>query len=118
MCEEAKINSFSLVSPDLYPIEQLSSGDSSGIIQCYLGILDSFRLLSIKKWAWIPYNVVRRYILSLLPRYDAVIAAGNGHAVFEELLYRRERDIHYPVKNLSFLKMTLCLNTSKQRGRI
>ena len=48
MCAEAKINSVSLVSPDLNQIEQLSSGVSSGIIQCYLGILVSFRLLSIK----------------------------------------------------------------------
>ena len=50
MCTEAKINRVSLVSPDLISIEQLrvSSGDASGIVQCNLGILDSFRLLSIK----------------------------------------------------------------------
>ena len=32
--------------------------------------------------------------------------------------FRRERDIHSPMKNLSFLKMTPCLNTSEQLAQI
>ena len=42
----------------------MSSGDASGIVQCNLGIFDSFRLLSIKNWDWIPKNVVWRHMFS------------------------------------------------------
>ena len=70
-----------------------------------------------------PKNVVQRYVLSIRPRYDAVIAAGEGHALYWTSLtqlnrFRRERDIYSPAKNLSFLKMTPCLNTGKQREQI
>ena len=65
-----------------------------------------------------PKDVVKRYMLSIQPRYDAVIAAGEGHAIYWTSLtqvnrFRRERDIYSPVKNLSFLKMTPCLNTGE-----
>ena len=50
------------------------------------------------------------------PRYEAVIAAREGHVCFWTTLtqvnrFRPERDIHSQVKNLSYLKMTPCLNT-------
>ena len=70
-----------------------------------------------------PKNVVKRYMLSIRPRYDAVIAAGEGHAIYWTSLtqlnrFRRERDIYTPVKNLSFLKMIPCLNTGEQHKHI
>ena len=45
-----------------------------------------------------PKNVVQRYILSIPPRYDVVIAAGEGHALYWTSLtqvnrFSRERDI-------------------------
>ena len=86
----------------------MSPGDASRIVQCNLGIFDSFRLLSITMAAD-PKNVVQRYVLSIRPRYVAVIAAGEGHALYCTSLtqvnrFRRERDIYSPVKNLLFLK--------------
>ena len=68
-------------------------------------------------------NVVQRYMLSIRPRYDAVFAAGEGHALYWTSLtevnrFRRERDIHSAVKNLSFLKMTPCLNAGEQLEQI
>ena len=59
-----------------------------------------------------------RYMFLVRPRYEAVIAAGEGHVCFwtnltQVNLLKRERDIHSQVKNLSFLKMTPCLNTCK-----
>ena len=50
-------------------------------------------------------------------------AAGEGHSLYLTSLtqvngFRRERDIHSPMKNLSFLKMTPCLNTSEQLEQI
>ena len=71
----------------------------------------------------VPKNVVRCYVLSIRPRYDAVIAAGEGHTLNWTSLpqvnrFRRERDIHSPVKNLSFLKMTPCLITGEQHEQI
>ena len=62
-------------------------------------------------------------MLLVRPRYEAVIAAGEGHARFWTNLtqanwFRRERDIHSLVKNLSFLKMTPCLSNGKQHEQI
>ena len=70
-----------------------------------------------------PKNVVQRYVLSIPPRYDLVIAAGEGHALYWTSLtqvnrFRREQDIYSPVKNLSFLKTTPCLNTGEQHEQI
>ena len=50
-------------------------------------------------------------------------AAGEGHALYWTSLtqvnrFRRERDIRSSVKNLSFLKMTPCLNTGEQLEQI
>ena len=39
-------------------------------------------------------------------------------SIFDEFNSRRERDIHSPVKILSFLKMTPCLYTGVQHERI
>ena len=69
-----------------------------------------------------PKNVLQRYVLSIPPRYD-VIAAGEGPDRYWTSLtqvnrFRRERDIYSPVKNLSFLKMTPCLNTGEQHEQI
>ena len=57
-------------------------------------------------------------MLLVRPRYKAVIATGEGYVCFWMNLtqvnwFRRERDIHSQVKNLSFLKMTPCLNTGE-----
>ena len=67
----------------------MSSGDASGtvqcnlgIVQCNLGIFDSFRLLFIKNGRGISKNVVRRRMLLVQPRYEAAIAAGEGHVCF------------------------------------
>ena len=66
--------------------------------------------------AWVCKNIMRRHMLLVQPRYEAVIATGEDHVCFWTTLtqvnrFRRERDIHSQVKNLSFLKMTPCLNT-------
>ena len=60
----------------------MSSGDASVIVQCNLGVFDSSRLLSIKNRLRFPRNVVRRHMLLVRPRYEAVIVAGEGHAYF------------------------------------
>ena len=78
---------------------------------------------SLLRMATDPKNVVKRYVLSIRPRYDAFIAAGESHALYWASLtqvnrFRRERDIYSPVKNLSFLKMTPCLNTGEQLEQI
>ena len=70
-----------------------------------------------------PKNVVQRYVLSIPPRYDVVIAAGEGHALYWTSLtqvnqFSREGDYSSPVKNLSFLKTTPCLNTGEQHEQI
>ena len=84
MCVEAKPKRDSLVSPDLNPIEQLRDE----LLRC---IRDRtvqpriFRQLWVAlhlKWVWIPKNGVRRYVLSIRPRYDAFIAARENHALF------------------------------------
>ena len=69
------------------------------------------------KWVQIPKNAVQHYVLSIRPLYDAVIASGEGHALYWTNLnqvnrFRRERDIHSSVKNLSFLKMTVVVYDS------
>ena len=66
---------------------------------------------------------MRCYVLSVRSRFDAVIAAGDDYARFLTNLtqvngFRRERDIHSPVKNLSYLKTTHCRNTGEQFERI
>ena len=71
----------------------------------------------------IPKKVVKRYLLLIRPQYDAVFAAGEGRALYWASLtqvnrFRREREIHSSVKNLSFLKMTPCLNTGEQLEQI
>ena len=50
-------------------------------------------------------------------------SVGEGHALYWTSLvevnrFRRERDIHSLVKNLSFLKMSPCLNTGEQLEQI
>ena len=60
----------------------MSSGDASVIVQCNLGVFHSFKMLSIKNRRGFPRNVVRRHMLLVRPRYEAVIAAGEGHAYF------------------------------------
>ena len=35
-----------------------------------------------KEWTWIPKSVVRRHMLLVRPRYEAVIAAGESHVCF------------------------------------
>ena len=92
VCAEAKTNHISLVSPDLNTIESscwMSSGDASRIVQCNLGIFDNFRLLSIKNGCAIkngcgfPRTLCGITCLKLVrPRYEAVIAAGEGHVRF------------------------------------
>ena len=66
---------------------------------------------------------MRRHVLSIRPRCGAFIAAGESHARFLTNLMQVhwigwDRDIHSPVKNLSFLKMIPCLNTGVQYERI
>ena len=62
-------------------------------------------------------------MLLVRPGYEAVIAAGEGHVCFWTNLtrvngFRRERDVPSQAKNLSFLKMTPCVNTGKQHEQI
>ena len=71
----------------------------------------------------IPKNAVQHYVLSIRHRYDAVFAVGEGRALYWTSLaevnrFRRERDSHFLVKNLSFLKMTPCLNLSEKLEQI
>ena len=70
-----------------------------------------------------PKNVVQRYVLSIPPRYDVVIAAGEAHALYWTSLtqvnrFSQERDIHLQWKKLSYLKTTPCLNTGEQHEQI
>ena len=59
----------------------MSSGDAS---KTFSAISESSTAAgcSTLRWARIPKNVVRRYVLSIRPRYDAVIAAGESHVRF------------------------------------
>ena len=55
----------------------MSSGNASEIVQ-----LRQLQVGLHYKWARISKNFVRRYMLSVRPRYGAVIAAGDGHVRF------------------------------------
>ena len=84
MCVEAKTNRDSLVSPNLNPIEQLWD-ELWRCIRDRSVQLRTLRQLQVAlhlEWALIPKNVVRRYVLSIRPRYDAFIAAGGSHIGF------------------------------------
>ena len=57
----------------------MGSGDASRIVQCNLGIFDSFRLLSIK-------NVVRHYVHEVPTiRFDLIKMQLLAMAVFYEI---------------------------------
>ena len=61
----------------------MSSGDASEIVQCNIRIFDGFMLLSIKNGRRFPRTLCDvMYMLSVHPRYSAVIAAGDGHVRF------------------------------------
>ena len=45
-------------------------------------IIRQFQVALHQEWARIPKNGVRRYVFSIRPRYDEVIAAGENHALF------------------------------------
>ena len=97
VCAEAKTNCICLLSPDLNTIEQLLD-ERPG----------SFGAISESSTA-------SGYKLFVRPCYEAVNAAGEGHVWFWTNLtwvnlFRQERDL---VKNLSFLKITPCLNTGE-----
>ena len=80
MCAEAKTNRVSLVSPDLNTIEQLLDELRDRSVQPR-----NLRQLQVALhlvWVWIPKNVVRRHMHLVRPRYEAVIAAGEGHVCF------------------------------------
>ena len=71
----------------------------------------------------IPKSGLQRYVPSIRHRYDAVFAVGEGRALYWTSLaevnrFSRERGIHSLVKNLSFLKMTPCLNTGEELEQI
>ena len=85
MCAEAKTNRVSLVSSDLNTIEQLLDElwrrirDRSVQSQ----MLGQPRVsLHYDVCVWIPKNIVRRHTLLVRPRYETVIAAGEGHVCF------------------------------------
>ena len=86
MCVEAKSNRDSLVSLDLNPIEQLWDE----LLRCIRDrsvqplIIRQLQVALHKEWAQIPKNGVRRNVLLIRPRYDAFIAAGENHALFDE----------------------------------
>ena len=84
MCAEAKTNRVSLVSPDPNTKQQLLVEllGRIGDLQCNLGILDSFRLLSIKNGRGFSRTLccVTCFWFNLVMRQ--VIAAGEGHVCF------------------------------------
>ena len=96
----------------------MSSGDASRIVQCNLGIFGSFRLLSIKNGCGFPRTLCSvtcfqfDFVMMQLLLQERVMPFIGRDKL------RRERDIHSPVKNLSFLKMTPCLNNGEQREQI
>ena len=90
----------------------MSCGDASRIVQCNLRIFDSFRLLSIKYGCGFP-----RHMLLVRPRYEAVIAGERVMSVLDEfnsseLIKTRMRN-SFSSENLSFFKVTPCLNTGE-----
>ena len=86
MCVEAKPNRDSQVSPDLNLIEQLRDE----LLRCIRDrsvqprIIRQLQVALHLEWVLIPKNGVGRYVLSIRPRYDACIAAGENHALFDE----------------------------------
>ena len=81
MCEKSKTSRVSLVCPDLNTIEQLLDE----LLRCIRDPSVNLRQLQVAlhlEWAWIPKNVLRRHMLLIRPRYDALIAAGEGHVCF------------------------------------
>ena len=124
MCAEVKTDRVSLLTPFSIQMSScvMSSGDASRIVQCNLRIFDSYRLPSIKNGCGFPrmlFNVT--YIQFNLVMVQLLLQ--EGHALYWTSLtqlnqLRRERDIHSPVKNLSFLKMTPCPNTGEQHEQI
>ena len=84
MFAEAKINCISLVSSDLNKIEQLLD-ELWRHIQDHSVKPRNLQHLQValhQVWAWIPKSVVRRHMLLVRPRYEAVIAVGEGHVCF------------------------------------
>ena len=59
----------------------MSSGDASGIVQCNLESSTASGCSQLRMGTD-SQDVERRYVLSIRPRYDAVIAAGESHAHF------------------------------------
>ena len=41
-----------------------------------------------KEWAWIPKNIVRRHMLLIRPRYEAVDTAGEGRVCFRQIYFK------------------------------
>ena len=84
MCVEAKPNRDSLVGPDHNPIKQLWDE----LLRCIWDrsvqprIIRQFQIALHQEMAGIPKNGVRRYLLSIRPRYDEFIAAGENQALF------------------------------------
>ena len=101
----------------------MSSGDASRIVQCNLGIFDSFRLLPIKNGCIFPRTLCNVMCFQFDIAMMQFFAVGDGRVPYwtsfaEVNRFRRERDIHSLVKKLSFLKMTPCLNTGEQLEQI
>ena len=84
MCEKSKTSRVSLVCPDLNTIELLLDE----LLRCIRdpsvqpGNLRQLQVALHLEWARIPKNVLRRHMLLIRPRYDAFIAAGEGHVCF------------------------------------
>ena len=84
MCAEAKTKRVSLVSPDLDTIEQLLDELWRRIWERSVQPrnLRELQVAFYSEWACILKNVVRRHMFLFRPRYEAVIAAGEGHVSF------------------------------------
>ena len=87
----------------------MSSGDASWIVQCNLGILNRFRLLSIKDGRGFPRTLFGVTCIWFDLVIKQLLLQERVMSVFDEF----KRDIHSQVKNLSFLKMTPWLNTGQ-----
>ena len=77
MCEKSKTSRVSLVCPDLNMIELLLDE----LLRCIRDPSVNLRQLQVAlhlEWAWI----LRRHMLLIRPRYNAFIAAGEGHVCF------------------------------------
>ena len=113
VCAEAKTNRVSLVSSDLNTIEQL-------LDELWRRIRDrsvQSQILGQSRVS-LHYDVcVASHAIGLTSLWGSY-AAGEGHVFSWTNLtqvnwFRRERDIHSQVKNLSFLKMTPCHRTGE-----